>query len=143
MTYTDYTTYIVRDDDSAHIPLDAGNIDYRTYLAWVAAGNTATPAPKPSAVPLEVSDKQFFQAAAQLGVITQAEAIAFITVHTLPAALAAAIATLSPADQFAATMAICGARNFQRNDPILGKLSTAMGQTSDEVDALFTLAATL
>jgi hypothetical protein len=33
--------------DGAHIPIDDANRDYVDYLAWVAAGNTATPVPTP------------------------------------------------------------------------------------------------
>lgn len=38
------TGTIQRLADGACIPLDPGNRDYQEYLAWVAAGNTATPA---------------------------------------------------------------------------------------------------
>lgn len=38
------TGTIQRLADGACIPLDPGNRDYQDYLAWVAAGNTATPA---------------------------------------------------------------------------------------------------
>jgi hypothetical protein len=38
---------IVRQADGAAIPSDSRNKDYRDYLAWVAAGNTADPAPVP------------------------------------------------------------------------------------------------
>lgn len=42
---------LVRATDNATIPPDPKNADYRAYLAWVAAGNAATPysGPSPSA----------------------------------------------------------------------------------------------
>ena len=33
--------FILRKEDGAWIPKDETNKDYREYLAWVAAGNTA------------------------------------------------------------------------------------------------------
>lgn len=41
---------LVRGSDSAHIPADPGNTDYRAYLAWTAAGNAATPYVAPALV---------------------------------------------------------------------------------------------
>lgn len=41
------TSSIVRLADGAIIPADQGNADYRSYLAWVAAGNTPAAAPAP------------------------------------------------------------------------------------------------
>ena len=35
---------IFRISDCANIPLDPDNLDYQTYLAWVAEGNTPDPA---------------------------------------------------------------------------------------------------
>jgi hypothetical protein len=40
--------FIRRAADGASIPVDKANADYRTYLAWVAAGNTPDPADPPS-----------------------------------------------------------------------------------------------
>ncbi|MET3134952.1 hypothetical protein AAKU55_005255 [Oxalobacteraceae bacterium GrIS 1.11] len=37
-------TGIVRISDGAFIPADLGNVDYASYLAWVAAGNVPLPA---------------------------------------------------------------------------------------------------
>lgn len=36
--------------DSAFIPFDQGNTDYRAYLAWLAKGNTPLPADPPPAL---------------------------------------------------------------------------------------------
>lgn len=45
------TNVILRLADGASIPPDPGNADYRAYLAWVAKGNTPTPADPPPTPP--------------------------------------------------------------------------------------------
>ena len=61
----------------------------------------------------------------------------------MPASLATAIATLPAAEQFAAQMSILGDAAFSRANPLIAALGTAMGQTNADLDALFTLAASL
>jgi hypothetical protein len=39
------TGTILRRSDGAQIPTDPANLDYQTYLAWVADGNTPDPVP--------------------------------------------------------------------------------------------------
>jgi len=53
---------VIRTSDSASIPNDDGNRDWRAYLEWVDAGNTATPyTPEPvTIVQVEAERRQAF-----------------------------------------------------------------------------------
>ncbi len=42
------TVCIKRVSDDASIPPDPANTDYQAYLAWLAEGNTPTPADQPT-----------------------------------------------------------------------------------------------
>jgi len=53
---------VIRNSDRASIPNDDGNRDWRAYLQWVAAGNTAAPyVPEPVTVEqVEAQRRQAF-----------------------------------------------------------------------------------
>jgi hypothetical protein len=107
--------------------------------ATIAAWQTAQALiPPPS-----VTRRQFFQAAAQQGLITQAEALALFATGAIPAEIATVIAALPTAQQFPAEMLLQGALNFDRGNSLLAGLCGALGQTSAQIDALFVLAGTL
>lgn len=68
LMYTLYPTVVLR-DDGASIPIDDDNPDYADFVAWVAAGNVASPPPPPTieqriAALLAAVDKHLHDAAA-------------------------------------------------------------------------------
>jgi hypothetical protein len=97
----------------------------------------------PPPVPASVSRRQFFQAAAQAGIITEAEALAIFTTGALPSSMGAALAALSAEQRFSAQMGILGSASFERGNSLVVALGAAMDKTSAQIDALFILAATL
>ena len=73
MTYalTSNGSGIVR-SDGAIIPSDPNNTDWQAYQAWLAAGNTPTPAPVPAPVPPQFTFLQFlalFTTSEQAGIV--------------------------------------------------------------------------
>jgi hypothetical protein len=105
-----------------------------------------TPTPfTASAAPIlrEGGRGQFFQAAAQNGLIGAPEALAPLSTGVIPASLASAIAALPSAAQFSARMAVLGDQTFERSSTIVAAPASAMNEAGSALDALFTLAATL
>ncbi|TNC14935.1 hypothetical protein FF100_04995 [Methylobacterium terricola] len=105
------------------------------------AAQSAVQVPPP-ALPA-VSDRQFFQALAQAGTISQDEALAAVMTGVLPARIEAAVAGLPEAEQFAARMLLSGATTFDRHHPMVAQLGAALGYDDAALDALWAAAAAL
>jgi hypothetical protein len=92
----------------------------------------------------DISDRQFAQQLKVSGLITQAEALAFVGTGTLPAALQAIVDGIQ--DQTAkeaAQILIAGATVFKRNHPLVAAIGQAYGMTSDQLDTLWVAASKL
>jgi len=108
---------------------------------WDGVSFIPRPTPVPP-VPGSITDRQFFQAVAQLGRITQDEALAIMSSGVIPESLTNTLSTLSPDEQFAVKMKIIGAHTFERSDPFVINLATASGLTPVQLDELFRLGST-
>lgn len=94
-------------------------------------------------VPQTISDRQFFQALAAEGIISQEEALSAVRVGEIPPALQTLIAGLPENQQFAATMIISGATVFDRGHPLTAQIGAAYDWTDAQIDAFFRAAAVL
>ncbi|WP_232629170.1 hypothetical protein [Methylobacterium sp. Leaf118] len=95
-------------------------------------------------VPPIISDRQFAQRLAEIGIITRDEALAFVKRGDVPAALQAAIDAIpGEADRFAADMQVSGATVFERSHPSTLALAQALGWSSAQMDDLWRRAAAL
>lgn len=96
-----------------------------------------------TAIP-DISDRQFFQQAAVMGLITKTEAVAAVATGTIPVSLQGIIDGLESEDErFAATMLLAGATTFQRTHPFTEAVGAAMGMTSEQIDKFFLAAGAL
>ncbi|UYW33612.1 hypothetical protein [Methylorubrum extorquens] len=108
--------------------------------------------PPAAAVPEVISDRQFAQALALAGTITEAEALAWAARGELPEAMEDALALIPEADgrRFGARMMLAGATTFERSHPLTGQLggllinpTTGKPYDAAALDALWAEAATL
>jgi hypothetical protein len=89
-------------------------------------------------VPQVISDRQFFQLLATMGIITTQEALDAVGPGIIPAAMEAFLVQLPEADQFAARMILTGATQFERTHPLVPVFATLFGWSSQDLDAFWT-----
>ena len=122
---------------------DKTEISKAEYDAAHPAPPAPTPENTPPAVPSEISDRQFFQQLAIMGLISEDEAIAAVSTGALPPVMAGFIDQLPANERFAARMALQGATTFIRSNPLVETFGTMQGMTSSEIDELWRSAAAL
>lgn len=111
--------------------------DSSTGIGWgYADGAFVAPSLSevPVVVPEVISDRQFFQQLATLGLCTQAEALAAVQVGSLPAQMEALLSQLPSEQQFPARMLLTGATEFKRNHPVVATFAAASGWSDAQTD---------
>jgi hypothetical protein len=134
---------VKRAADGAFIPPDPRNADYQVFLFWQAAGNTPDPYIAPAAPVPDITRRQLLLALAGANLVTADEAIAAAQTGALPAAIAAAFATLPAAEQVSAKITWASLSVAERDSPLVSLLAQSQNMTSDQVDDFFRNAATL
>ncbi len=95
-------------------------------------------------VPASISDRQFAHQLMKQGIISFAEALAFVQTGTIPSALSALIAGIQDQnDREAAELLIAGNVEFRRNSPLTASLAAAYGWSVETTDNFWRAAALL
>jgi hypothetical protein len=102
----------------------------------------ALPPPPPPA-PIILINRQLFAALALTGFITEAEALAAGRAGAVPAAIDAVFALLPAQDAFLARLTWATMREVPRDHPLISAMIAANLATSEQVDGIFTLGASL
>ncbi|NTS31250.1 hypothetical protein HQ945_08280 [Phyllobacterium sp. BT25] len=97
----------------------------------------------PPPIPGTISDRQFFQQLAIMGLITEEEALAYVSTGALPSAFNDFIGSLPEPQRFNAKMLIIGAQTFQRSHPLVAQFGAMNGMSSAQIDDLWREASTL
>ncbi len=131
------------DRSTWRIDIGPGATDAERQAAQQAMMGYVDAAPVPSVI----SDRQFYQQLALLGLITQAEAIAAVGTGAIPKEMQGALtgSGMSADEQFAATMKLTGATSFDRDDPLVAVFAAAQNPplTPAQIAAIWSAAALL
>jgi len=95
----------------------------------------------PAPIPM-VSRRRFFQQAAIAKIITEDEALAAVTMGTLPAAVTEFIGSLPDDQQFGAKM-LFAVNEFDRSSAMADAFGASLGMTANQIDDFFTAASKL
>ena len=144
MTYTliQNSSYVIRDADGATIPDDPLNADWRAYQAWLAAGNTPTPAPAPPSIPITIQAWQgmaVMRSTAYDPNRAQAPYSSIVAGKTVLFDAAAALVAASGNQTLIAYFEY--GPTFTYGDTLIAGLQTQLGLTDGEVLAMFETAA--
>lgn len=102
----------------------------------------ALPPPAPPA-PIILTNRQLFAALALTGFITEAEALAAGRAGAVPAAIDAVFESRPAQDAFLARLTWATMREVPRDHPLISAMIAANLATSEQVDGIFTLGASL
>lgn len=91
----------------------------------------------------DISDRQFFQALAVLGEISETEALDAVGPGIIPPAMDTLIDQLPQDQRFPARMLIRGATRYERQHPIADLIRSLYGWTIEQADDFWRFAATL
>jgi len=100
------------------------------------------PPPAPPA-PIILTNRQLFAALALTGFITEAEALAAGRAGAVPAAIDAVFDSRPAQDAFLARLTWATMREVPRDHPLISAMIAANLATSEQVDGIFTLGASL
>lgn len=111
---------------------------------WLWDGSAFWPPPAPPPPPVtDVSFWQFMMAAWKLNFITHAEALAAVRSRIMPPAFAAALVGLPEAARLEAELKFAGITRMLRSDPMFSLVVAANIATDEQIDGVFTVAATI
>lgn len=102
----------------------------------------ALPPPAP-APPIVLTNRQLFAALALTGFITEADALAAGRTGAVPAAIDAVFGVLPEQDAFLARLTWATMREVTRDHPLIAAMIAANLATAEQVDAIFTLGASI